>query len=61
MFGVVIQIDEDHAVTQMEVEAFENWCNRNGIKYYSTKYNIMYLKLMTRNFIITIELIIWKR
>lgn len=38
MFGV-IKIDEDQGVT--EVEAFENWCNRNGIKYYSTKYNIM--------------------
>lgn len=46
MFGVVIEIDEDHGVTQIEVEAFENWRNRNGIKYYSsTKYNIMYLKL----------------
>lgn len=58
MLVVVIKIDEDHAVT--EVEAFKTWCNRNGIKYHCTKYNIMYLKLMTRNYIVNIELIIWK-
>lgn len=58
MLVVVIKIDEDNAV--MEVEAFKTWCNRNGIKYHCTKYNIMYLKLMTRNYIVNIELIIWK-
>ena len=61
MFGVVIKTDEDHGVTQMKVEALENWCNRNGIKYNSTSYKIMHLKLMTRNSVINIELINWKR
>lgn len=57
-FGTVIKTDEDHSV---EVKALENWCNRNGIKYNSTKYKIMHLKLMTRNSVINIELIRWKR
>ena len=52
MFGVDIKIDEDQNVTQMEVEALQNWCNRNGIKYNSTKYKVMHLKLMTRNSVI---------
>lgn len=37
MFRVVIKIDEDQNVTQMEVEVLQNWYNRNGIKYNSTK------------------------
>ena len=61
MFGVVIKTDEDHNVTQMDVEALENWCNRNRIKYSSTKYKIIHLKLMTRNSVINRELINWKR
>lgn len=61
MFGFVIKTDEGHGVTEMEVEALENWYNRNGIKYNSTKYKIMHLKLMTRNSVINIELINWKR
>lgn len=61
MFGFVIKTDEGHGVTEMEVEALENWYNRNGIKYNSTKYKIMHLKLMTRISVINIELINWKR
>lgn len=60
-FGTVIKTDEDHSVIEMEVKALENWCNRNGIKYNSSKYKIMHLKLMTRNSVINIELISWKR